>query len=606
MNLAVQPAMPPSFERGLALHEAGQLDAALAAFTAALQHQPGHVESIVARGHCLLDAGQVGAAIACVTPALDRHPDDLRLMVLKGRMLLMDGQVTAAINSLTLVLAVRPADAAAHAGLADALAALGEIEPAVQHSMMAFRLVPAPCHASNFSAKLIMGGYFEEAQTVAEYALRLRPGHFGALVNRATALDAQGRLEDAVIAGEQALAASPGNVVGQLMLAGLYLRLGRMTHRAWSLYEARHRQYPGPAAWQLAPVWAGEDLAGRVILLHAEQGYGDTLQFVRYATLVAQRGARVILAVPRPLLRLLRIVPGVAQIAAIGDLLPPVDFVCPLLSLPRLFATTLDTIPPPLPYADAGPAAPGAPDLLRVGLVWAGNPQFPLDALRSLPGAALGVLAGIPRVQFYSLQLLKPDAPPDLGMIDLMDGVEDFADTAARIAGLDLVIAVDTAVAHLAATMGKPVWLLSRFRGCWRWLHDRPDTPWYPTMRIMRQTRLRDWSGVLSDVRRDLAAMTASRHQAQHGFGLGGCRTQGDRLAVPPALQEIMRMPAEGAPGLAGRHHEHAAVQIGEVVDATIARPMHGVETGLAHAADEDCGVAAWLAEWLADFTEPG
>jgi hypothetical protein len=258
----------------------------------------------------------------------------------------------------------------------------------------------------------------------------------------------------------------------------------------------------------VGPVWAGEDPTGRTILLHAEQGYGDTIHFVRYAPLVARRGARVILAVQAPLLRLLRAVPGVDRVVSIGGALPPFDFVCPLLSLPRLFATTLDTIPPPLPYADPFPAGPDAPDRLRVGLVWAGNPYFPLDSQRSLPDSALEGLAGIPRVQFYSLQMLKSSLPPNLGMIDLMEGVQDFADTAGRLAGLDLVIAVDTAVAHLAATMGKPVWLLSRFRGCWRWLHDRADSPWYPTMRIMRQTRPHDWSGVLAEIRRDLTAIT--------------------------------------------------------------------------------------------------
>jgi tetratricopeptide (TPR) repeat protein len=519
MNPAPQSADQPPlalvpYERGLALHEAGQVDDALTAFTTALQHQPGHVESIIARGHCLLDTKRIGEATGLLAPALARHPDDVRLLILKGRALLMEGRVQAAIDTIALVLAVQPGHAAAHAGLADALAVNGETARAVLHSMMAFRLAPDHGNASNFSAKLIMGGHFEEAQTVAEFALRRCPNHFGALMNRATALDGQGLLTDAVIAGEQAVAASPDNVTGRLMLAGLYLRLGRMTDRAWALYEARHGQHPRMPAWMVGPVWAGEDLTGRTILLHAEQGYGDTLHFVRYAPLVAQRGARVILAVQRPLLRLLRAVKGVDQVVPMDGGLPPADFVCPLLSLPRLFGTTLDTIPPPLAYAEKFPAAPDAHDLLRVGLVWAGNPYFPLDLQRSLPDSALATFTGIPCVQFYSLQMHHAALPPAPGMIDLMDGVQDFADTAERIAGLDLVIAVDTAVAHLAATMGKPVWLLSRFRGCWRWLHDRADSPWYPTMRIMRQTRLRDWSGVLAEVRRDLETIAESRDQA--------------------------------------------------------------------------------------------
>ena len=503
-----------AFQRGLVLHDSGQGEAARAAFAEALQHAPGHIESILAAGHCLLDAKLVTEAERILAPALARYPEDVRLLLLKGRALLAAGRTKEAVGTLSLVIAVQPGNAGAHAGLADALAADGAVERAVLHSMAAFRLAPDHGHASNFSAKLIMGGHFEEALTVADYALRLRPDHFAALVNRATALDGLGLLEAALAAGERAVAASPGNVTARLMLAGLYLRLGRMTPRAWDLYEWRHRQNPGTPGWMKGPVWAGEDLTGRTIVLHAEQGYGDTLQFVRYAKLVAQRAGRVILAVQPALLRLLRAVPGADAVVPMGGALPLFDVVCPLLSLPRLFATTLGTIPPPLPYADAAAAIPDAPGPLRVGLVWAGNPDFPLDAQRSIPASALAALAGIPGVQFYSLQMPARALPPGLDMVDLMAGVEDFADTAARVAGLDLVIAADTAVAHLAATMGKPVWLLSRFRGCWRWLHDRADSPWYPSMRIIRQTTLRDWSGALSTVRRDLEALAASRHQA--------------------------------------------------------------------------------------------
>jgi tetratricopeptide (TPR) repeat protein len=461
-----------------------------------------------------IPASADGLDSAGLETALARRPDDVRLLILKGWQLVTAGRAKEAIGTLSLALAVEPANEAAHAGLADALAANGEVERAVRHSMMSFRLAPDHARASNFSAKLIMGGYFKEAQTVAEYALRRHPDYFGALVNRATALDALGLLEDAVIDGERAVAVSPDNVTGRLMLAGLYLRLGQMTARAWDLYESRHRRNPRVPVWMQGPVWAGEDLTGRTILLHAEQGYGDTLQFVRYAPLVARRASRVILAVQPALLRLLRAVPGVDRVVPMGDALPQHDVICPLLSLPRLFGTTLDSIPPPLAYADACPAAPDSSGLLRVGLVWAGNPDFPLDAQRSLPVAALSALAGIPRVQFHSLQMPPAALPPDLGLIDLMEGVQDFADTAARVAGLDLVIAVDTAVAHLAATMGKPVWLLCRFRGCWRWLHDRADSPWYPSLRVVRQTRLKDWSGVLAEVRRDLEAIAGSGDQA--------------------------------------------------------------------------------------------
>ena len=495
------------FTHGLALHADGRLDDAIDAFASALACRPGHIESSIALGHCLLDGRREAEASLLIDSVVAGRPDDPRALILKARVLLAEGRAKEAIGTLTLVLAIEPANAAAHAGLANALGANGEADRAVQHAMMAFRLLPDPGNASNFSSMLITAGHYIEARVLAEYALARNPDHFGALVNRATALDVLGDMPKALRMAQRAVAAAPDNVTGRLMLAGLYLRLGHMTDEAWSLYESRHQLGHGPPAWMQGPVWNGEPIAGRTILLQAEQGYGDTLQFVRYAPLVAQRVGRVILAVQPALLRLLRKVPGVDQVIARDQPLPPFDFVCPLLSLPRIFGTTLQTIPPPQPYADAFPPPPPAPCGLRVGLVWAGNPGFPLDAQRSLPAAALSVLADIPRVQFYSLQFQPAALPPGLPMIDLMDGAQDFADTAARIAGLDLVIAVDTAVAHLAASMGKPVWLLSRFRGCWRWLHDRADSPWYPTLRILRQSRPRHWDGVLAQLRGDLAAL---------------------------------------------------------------------------------------------------
>ena len=296
------------------------------------------------------------------------------------------------------------------------------------------------------------------------------------------------------------------------------LAAGHLTAEVWDHYEARLelKAHKIPLSAKLVR-WEGEDIRGRTIVLHAEQGLGDTLQFVRYAPLVAARGARVILVVQRALLRLLRDAPGVDELFAVGDDLPPFDVYCPLMSLPRVFGTTLATIPPVVAYSAIDTLGGPEPDFsrpgLRVGLVWAGNPQFITDRLRSLPLAELGVLAGVEGVQFYGLQYGPAQAPPPgLEITNLMEGVGDFADTAALIAGLDLVIAADTAVAHLAATLGKPVWLLSRFRGCWRWLQGRADTPWYPSMRLYRQERPNEWQDALQQVRTDLAVLVAQAH----------------------------------------------------------------------------------------------
>lgn len=486
------------FERGLALHRAMRL-------------HPNPADRAVAQGQALLDAGHAEDAAVLLTAACQRHPGDARILALNGRALRALGRIGPAIGALFLAAELQPGDAAIQSALGDALFDHGDVQQAMVHCLNAFRLAPDAAHASTLSCVLIALGHYTEALVLADHALEQRPRCFEALVNRAIALEGLGRFEDAVHAGQSAVAASPGSAVARHNLAVTRLSLGQLTPEAWDLYEWRLLLQGKPAWLNAVTRWEGEDIAGRTILLHAEQGLGDTLQFVRYAPLVAARAGRVILAVQAPLARLLRAVPGVDHVVAVGGVLPAFDVVCPLLSLPRLLGTTLDSIPPALPYADDhAPWDDAAGPALRVGLVWAGSKGFSDDRQRSLPPAELMGLAGLPGVQFYSLQRHEAGGtalPPGLNAIDLMDGVQDFADTAARVAGLDLVIAVDTAVAHLAATMGKPVWLLSRFRGCWRWLLGRADSPWYPSLRVIRQERPNDWSGVVAQVRQDLAAL---------------------------------------------------------------------------------------------------
>jgi len=267
-----------------------------------------------------------------------------------------------------------------------------------------------------------------------------------------------------------------------------------------------------------APVWRGDaPLEGKTILLHAEQGLGDTLQFLRYVPLVAARGAEICLEVQPSLLPLLAGYPGTASVLARGETLPPVDFHCPLLSLPLAFSTGLDSIPAPVPYLHApgdrvarwreltGPAR--GP---RVGLVWAGNPGHANDRNRSIPFTLFRpICAPLAGVQFFNLKIEASQADAVAlagtpGIVDHSAMVRDFADTAALVAQMDLVISVDTSVAHLAGALGKPVWLLLPFSPDWRWLLDRDDSPWYPSMRLIRQTRIGEWNAVLNRVRREL------------------------------------------------------------------------------------------------------
>jgi len=466
----------------------------------------GLADQAVMEAERLLEAHRPAEAAGLLAKACPRHPRDARLLTLNGRALLALGQPGPAVGALFLALELQPGNAAAHAALGSALHDVQDLPGAMEHSLAAYSIAPTAAHATTLSCVLVALGHYAEALAVAEHAVVLAPNSIEGLVNRAIALEGLGRFPEAVLAGRRAVLAAPGHAVAHHNLAVTLLGLGQLTTEAWSHYGWRLHLRGTPAWLGQAVRWTGQDVQGRTVLLHAEQGLGDTLQFVRYAPLVAARGARVVLAVQAPLLRLLRRVPGVDHVVAVGSVLPAFDVVCPLLDLPGLFGTTLADVLPVLPYADPFPAWDDGIAALRVGLVWAGSPGFVDDRQRSLPVAALAGLAGLDGVQFYNLQMGQ--APPaTLDAIDLMAGVHDVADTAARIAGLDLVVAVDTAVAHLAATMGKPVLLLSRHRGCWRWLHDRADSPWYPTLRVIRQAAHGNWDAVVAQVRHEIEAL---------------------------------------------------------------------------------------------------
>jgi hypothetical protein len=264
-------------------------------------------------------------------------------------------------------------------------------------------------------------------------------------------------------------------------------------------------------------MWSGEDIGGRRLLLHAEQGFGDTIQFARYAPLAAARGADITLAVQPPLVPLLTGLPGVAVIAD-RDPLPPFDRHCALLSLPRVFATTLDTIPGGVPYiaAPADRVAAWTPRLprdgVRIGLAWSGHPANTKDHERSIPFAQLAPLLAVTGTRFVSLQkdvrAADADAFQQCSILDLGPDLRDFADTAAVIARLDLVITVDTAVAHLAGAMGKPVWVLLPRTPDFRWLIDRDTSPWYPSARLFRKAGADGWGAVIARVAAALATRT--------------------------------------------------------------------------------------------------
>lgn len=355
----------------------------------------------------------------------------------------------------------------------------------------------------------------DEAGAESRKALAFLPAQPESLNNLAILAIRDGRLEAADVWSTRAVATRPGfaeatwNRAIARMLAGRFLE-------AWDDWETRF-EVPGaqkhrhPAARR----WRGEDPAGKTVLLFAEQGLGDTIQFSRYAPLVAARGARTVLAVQARLVRLLKTLPGVADVVAADGNEPGHDWNCPLMSLPARFGTTLGSVPAAVPYLapqDTGRLAwkrrLDAGRALRVGLCWQGNPANADDRRRSFPLDVFEGLREIRDVQFVAMRVTDEPIPSGWPMLDAAPWQHDMADTADLLAELDLLITCDTAVAHLAGALGRPVWTMLAHAADWRWLQKREDTPWYPTMRLFRQPRAGDWTSVAEEVKQALAART--------------------------------------------------------------------------------------------------
>jgi Flp pilus assembly protein TadD/SAM-dependent methyltransferase len=418
---------------------------------------------------------------------------------------------------------------AGHASAMSNLGALfmdcGKLKPAAVMLRKAIEVDPGRLEAySNLGTVLSKEGDLRGAVDCFQRVLRERPTYVPALCSLGFLHDCAGDEEGAVGYFRLALAAEPDSPVALFNMAPRWLAEGDFA-RGWRAYEERWgvRLFSSKRRKLAQPQWRGEDIAGKRVFLYSEQGFGDTLHFVRYVPMVAALGAEVVLEVQAALGRVLGDVPGAARVIAGGEELPAeFDFHCPLMSLPGVFGTDFESIPAEVPYVFAEKELAGrwAERItgcgLRVGMVWSGNPQHTRDKLRSVALAEFGGVLGVPGVTFYSLQ--KGPAVAELAGIDralrpesLDAELLDFADTAAAIANLDLVICVDTAVAHLAGAMGKPVWVLVPAASDWRWLKERTDSPWYPTMRLFRQEKLREWGGVLASVQVELEVLAGAQ-----------------------------------------------------------------------------------------------
>jgi tetratricopeptide (TPR) repeat protein len=500
----------------------GRLPEALDGYDRVLRLRPRDAECLYNRGVVLNALGRHEDAICSFEAALASRPRDAAALLNRGNALQSLGRFDDALRSFDDAIAVDARNADAHFNRANALLAMARNHEALASFDRAIALQPNHANALlNQGNALAALGRHAEAIESYRRLLAFESNHAEAHYNCGNALRALERDEDAVASYDQALALKPEHADAHWNRAWALLSLGDY-ERGWPEHEWRWKspRWLVQPPRSTAPRWLGEsDAAGHTLLVLSEQGIGDTLQFLRYVPLLALRGARVLLELPRSLEQLCAPYRKWAELIFEDEPVPPHELRCPMASLPLAFRTTLQTMPAQLPYLEADPTLAAAwkamlaptSGALRVGLVWAGNPKQGSESRRGIGLAPCLPLFEVPGIEWVSLQVGERAA--DLARLapgaatDLSAELTDFAETAAVIANLDLVLSTDTAVAHLAGAMGKPVWILLMFAADWRWLRGRDDSPWYPSARLFRQANPGDWSGVIGRVKAELARL---------------------------------------------------------------------------------------------------
>jgi tetratricopeptide (TPR) repeat protein len=512
-------AQPDNFDAlhlyGVLMHQRGRHAEALASLDRALAVQPRHRAALKARARLHTLGGRLDKALADYQRLVPLMPKDAETLIERGNIHYGRQCYQDALADYDRAVALRPDFAPTHNNRGNTLRELGRFADARAALDRALALDPHYAEAFNNRGNALIE-LNRAAEALADYdrALALKPDFAFAHVNRGNALRYLGRPQEALASFDRAIALAPELADAHWNKALAYLAQGDF-ERGWSGYEWRWKRGVEIPRDFKQPQWRGGDLGGKTILLHAEQGFGDSIQMLRYLPLVAARAGRIVLELPDALIPLVAATDNLTVLAR-GAPLPPFDLHCPLMSLPLAFSTRLDTVPAPVPYLHAPPerltawqARLAEAPRPRVGLVWSGKPSHKNDHNRSIPLARLAPLLSVAGVRFVSLQRDYRDADlPFLSAAPIMrlDGaLHDFADTAAAISHLDLVIAVDTAVAHLAGALGKPVWVVLSHIQDWRWLTGREDSPWYPTARLFRQSQAGDWDDVIARLAQTLA-----------------------------------------------------------------------------------------------------
>jgi tetratricopeptide (TPR) repeat protein len=546
---------------GVVQEALGQLEQALASFQKALSLLPNSAEAHNAVGSALRAVGRLDESLAYCNQALSSRPHFPEAHNNLGNALYLKGKLNEALAQYQEALRLRPDFPEAHGHLGLVLTDMGRVAQALAHFRESLRLNPNNSEVhNNYSIALLKENKLEEAEAHCRRALELQANFAGAHNNLSIVLRRQGRLEDARAHGVAALAAQPKFPEAENSLATAHLRLGNwdeaMVHydravqlksefpearwnralllllrgdfkNGWPEYEWRWTQPGFTRRHSGKPLWDGSNLDGRTILVYSEQGLGDVLHFIRYIPLVKQRCRKVVVECQPALARLLASCHGIDQVVPEGSQLPAFDVQVPLLSLPRIFQTDLATIPAQVPYLhpDAKLLEQWRQELeplegLKIGVAWQGSPTYGYDNLRSMALIHFARLAQVENVQLISLQkgpgteqlAALGDRFPVLDLTSRLDqDTGPFADTAAIMKNVDLVISSDTAIPHLAGALGVPIWVAVPRVPDWRWLLEREDSPWYPTMRLFRQRQSGFWEDVFERMADELTPLAAAK-----------------------------------------------------------------------------------------------
>ncbi len=498
------------YNRGLVLEDMGRFSEALGNFQNAISLKPDYAKAYFNLGNVLINLDRIADAVTSYGLALNYKPDYLEAFVNRGNLLKDLKRFPEAIEHLQQALALDPESAMIHYNLGLAYYDSYQYDKALGYYETAISLAPDLVEAYNNLGRVLQQlNQYQAAFDNYETALAIDPHDIIAINNLGTLYKDMQKLAEAEASYQLAIELKPDdpdaywNISLVKLLSGNYLE-------GWRLYEWRWQtEYKKDISRFQQPVWLGEEnINGKTLLVYPEQGYGDFIQFCRYVALLQDAGARVVLGCPKPLLSLLTTLKGPVTLIEKGQQLPDFDLQCPIMSLPLAFQTRLENIPTAIPYlyADADKQQGWQQQLgndkrIKIGLVWSGSTTHKNDFNRSIPVELLAPLLALP-VEFHCLQ--KEVRPEDVAKIAALsqmqlhqESLEDFSDTAALISVMDLVISVDTSVAHLTGALGKPVWILLQYAPDYRWLLHKNDSPWYPTATLFRQTSPGDWSEVI-------------------------------------------------------------------------------------------------------------